>query len=429
MKVLWICNQCVPQIAEKLHIASSSKEGWLAGLFDALSKKPDRFNLGIAFPYPDNKDFDFDGISAFGFVEDTTRPENYDEAVTERMKQIMNAFRPDVVHVFGTEYAHTLSVARALDCPEKLLIGFQGVCTALAENYLVGVDEEWINSTTLRDILKDDTLPKQKEKFERRAEHEKEAILLAGYTTGRTRLDSKYSDFLNPDAKYLPMNETMRSTFYDGRWNAEKIKKHSIFVSQCDYPIKGFHILIKALELVRRDYPDVTVRVAGNTITGVGGIKKKVLISTYGKYLKELMHKTKTSDCIEFMGYLSAEEVKRELLSCSLFVLPSVMENSPNSLAEAMLLGVPCVASNVGGVSDILSPERDGILYEGNDPGNLATAIRKMFEMVDANDRILSDMLDAATSDARARHDGNRNAETLCSIYETIVQRQERTER
>ena len=87
--------------------------------------------------------------------------------------------------------------------------------------------------------------------------------MLAGYTTGRTRLDSKYSDFLNPDAKYLPMNETMRRTFYEGRWNAEQIKKHSIFVSQCDYPIKGFHILIKALELVRRDYPDVTVRVAG----------------------------------------------------------------------------------------------------------------------------------------------------------------------
>ena len=50
MKVLWICNQCVPQIAEKLNIPGSNKEGWIAGLFDAVIQSSDRFALAIAFP-------------------------------------------------------------------------------------------------------------------------------------------------------------------------------------------------------------------------------------------------------------------------------------------------------------------------------------------------------------------------------------------
>jgi len=52
-------------------------------------------------------------------------------------------------------------------------------------------------------------------------------------------------------------------------------------------------------------------------------------------------------------------------LRSGLYVCCSANENSPNSLGEAMLLGMPCVAANVGGIPDLFHGETDGILYEG----------------------------------------------------------------
>jgi glycosyltransferase involved in cell wall biosynthesis len=424
MNVLWVCNQCVPQIADELHIPSSSKEGWLSGLFDALMSEEGKFYLGLAFPHTENKDFVQEKVAAFGFAEDTTHPENYDEQVTVRLKEIIDQFKPDVVHIFGTEYGHSLSAAKALNDPSRLLIGFQGVCGALADAYLTGVDEEWVTKTTLRDSLKDDNLKLQQEKFMRRAEHEKEAAALAGYLAGRTRLDREYAAKYNPDAEYVVLNETMRGTFYTGEWEKDKAVPQRIFVSQCDYPIKGFHIMIKALAELKKKYPDAHIRVAGNTITGVGGIKKKILISTYGKYLKHLMKETGTEKSIDFLGTLNAEQMKEEYLSCSVFVLCSVMENSPNCLGEAMLLGTPCVASNVGGVADILEHERDGILYDDCNPDNLCTAIAEVFEDEAKGGEKMKAYGEASKEDARRKHNAKSNADALIDLYETIVQRQ-----
>lgn len=425
MNVLWVCNQCVPQIAGKLNIPGSNKEGWVAGLFDAVMSKKAEFTLAIVFPYGENKDFTETNPVAYGFAEDTAHPETYDENVTKRLKEIIDKFRPDVVHVFGTEYGHTLSAARAVDHPSKLLIGFQGVCEALANAYLTGVEKEWITKSTLRDSLKEDNLKRQQEKFILRAQHEKEAVEKAGFLAGRTRLDKQYSESHNPKAEYVVLNETMRSTFYTGEWEKEKAVPHRIFVSQCDYPIKGFHVMIKALGELKKKYPDVHIRVAGNTITGVGGIKKKILIPTYGKYLKHLMKETGTEGAITFLGQIDAGRMKEEFLSCSVFVLPSVMENSPNCLGEAMLLGTPCVASNVGGVADILSPERDGILYEDNDPMKLSLAIESVFADEESNGERTKIFSANSREDARAKHNAKTNAEALMNIYETMVQRQD----
>ena len=423
MKVLWICNQCVPQIAEKLNIPGSNKEGWIAGLFDAVIQSSDRFALAIAFPYEEDREFADEKHRVFAFAADISHPENYEERVTDRLRDIIESFQPDIVHIFGTEYGHSLSATKALNDPSKLLIGFQGVCGALAEAYLVGVDAEWIHKTTLRDLLKKDNLVLQQNKFKLRAEHEKEAICLAGYLAGRTRLDKEYAQKINPDAEYVVLNETMRSVFYTGEWEKDKAVSHRIFVSQCDYPIKGFHIMIKALAELKKKFPDAHIHVAGNTITGVGGIKKKLLISTYGKYLKHLMKKTGTENSIIFLGRLDAERMKEEYLSSSVFVLPSVMENSPNCLGEAMLLGTPCVASNVGGVSDIC-PSSDGWLYEDCDPDKLAMSIQQVFQDLEAGGRECINKSQKAKEDALARHSAKANYNSLLEIYTHIYDSQ-----
>ncbi|MBR4580402.1 MAG: glycosyltransferase family 4 protein [Lachnospiraceae bacterium] len=428
MRVLWICNQCVGQIAEKLNMPGSNKEGWLNGLFDALSAKDLQMDLGLCYPAEANYINIVDDHDVFAFEEDTAHPEIYDPKMEGRFAEIFEEFKPDIVHIFGTEYAHTLAAVKALKNPAKVVIGFQGVCNALAKEYLTGVDEEWISKNTFRDSLKSDNMEAQKKKFELRAKNESDAIALAGFVTGRTRLDREYTGKLNPDAKYMFLNETMRSIFYEDEWDAEDATKHGIFVSQCDYPIKGFHILIKALGILKDEYPDLSVRVAGNTITGVGGLKKKILIPTYGKYLNELMKEEGVQDMVHFLGPVSAEEMKKEYLSCSVFVLPSVMENSPNCLGEAMLLGVPSVASNVGGVPDIMSPEC-GILYDNNDPRLLADAVREVFRDLEEGGKVTKERTGKSRQSAREKHDKDTNVKRLLEMYQEIYQNREELER
>ena len=117
---------------------------------------------------------------------------------------------------------------------------------------------------------------------------------------------------------------------------------------------------IKALGIVKKYYPEATAYVAGENIFAS---RHPFLRSAYAAYIGRLIRENGLSGKIIFTGPLSAPQMKERMLKSNAFVLPSSIENSPNSLGEAMLLGVPCIASNVGGVADMLTPNLEGYLY------------------------------------------------------------------
>ena len=59
--------------------------------------------------------------------------------------------------------------------------------------------------------------------------------------------------------------------------------------------------------------------------------------------------------------------------------MPSTIENSPNSLSEAMMIGIPCVFSAVGGIKSVISNEMYKNMYQYDDPVVLASYIEKVF--------------------------------------------------
>ena len=73
-------------------------------------------------------------------------------------------------------------------------------------------------------------------------------------------------------------------------------------------------------------------------------------------------------------------EMKEQFLKCSVFVCPSVIENSPNSLGEAMLLGVPVAASRIGGIPDMVSENKDGVLFEKGNVDDIVKAILQIWD-------------------------------------------------
>ena len=79
------------------------------------------------------------------------------------------------------------------------------------------------------------------------------------------------------------------------------------------------------------------------------------------------------------LGKLSEEEMKQQFLKSNVFVCASVLENSPNTVGEAMLLGVPVVASRAGGIPDMITDGSEGLLFETGNPADLASAVDKVF--------------------------------------------------
>ena len=135
--------------------------------------------------------------------------------------------------------------------------------------------------------------------------------------------------------------------------------------------------------------------------------------SAYGKYLKKLISSNKLRKKVTMVGTLSCEEMKSRFLKSSIFVCPSVVENSPNSLGEAMLLGVPVVAANAGGIPDMIVDGRDGIIFDNMDYRKLADAILQMWD----EPVIAAVYGDNASKHAAETHNADANYKRLLEIY------------
>lgn len=433
MKVLWICNIMLPAIAKHLNLPFSNREGWLTGIYERfINQENNEIELGICYPIPDKTNkpqktsiknstskatpiFYIGRTKCYAFQENLERPEHYDDNLEIQIKGIINDFQPDIVHIFGTEFPHARALIRVWDKPHKTLLGIQGLCYKIAEVYTQGIPNKVVNRVTFRDWLKRDSLRQQQAKFILRGQNEKEVIMASGHITGRTNFDREGTASINPDAKYHRMNEIMRDNFYSGRWEIEHCEPGSIFLGQGDYPIKGFHLMLEAMPLIAKIRPDVRLYVAGNSIVNYTSWKDKIKISSYGKYLHDLMIQYQLTDKVILLGKLSAEAMKARFLRSSVFVCPSIIENSPNTVAEAMLLGVPVVAAAAGGIPDMVADGREGFLFE---PGNIAALAEAVGKAWDKD--IAGIVSEGAAKRAAEAHNPNTNYERLMEIYHEI---------
>ena len=443
MKILWLCNIMLPVVAEHLKQTPSNKEGWLTGLSSRILQdaQENQIELGVCFPTGENLAYfgqkiavqlpaDAQGrrktarISAYGFREDVMDAEHYDAKLEERFREIVAAFEPDVVHCFGTEYPHTLAMVRAFGRPERTLIGIQGLCTVYARHYRADLPDRVWKHTSFRDLVKRDSLQQQQIKYVLRGKYEVDAIREVGHVTGRTDWDRKYTHEWNPKAAYHFMNETLRSNFYDGKWEPAHCEKHTIFLSQGDYPIKGLHYMLRAMPEILRNYPDASIAVAGNSIIktalepGMDGIKGRLKLESYGQYILELIKQTGMTGKVRFLGRCTAQQMKEQYLKANVFVCPSSIENSPNCVGEAMLIGVPTVCANVGGISSIFQNEQDGLLYPAGNVEALAAAVCRMF----SDENFVGRATIAARVHARMTHNPEKNYLRLMDIYSTIME-------
>lgn len=411
MKLLWLCNMAPSAVQEK--ISGKAKGGlWVDHVLSDLRQQD--LEIRILCPGKGEKGTLDEGCSFATFSEGL--PYVYLPELEKLFQEELKAFQPDVIHVWGTEYGHTLAMVNAAEQAgmlEHLTVSIQGLCSVYAGHYAEGVPFDVQRRSTFRDRIRRDNIRSQQEKFALRGKLEAEALQKVRHVIGRTAWDEACACQINPEAQYHFCSETLREPFYEGQWDYQRCRRHRIFASSCVYPIKGFHYLLEAFGEVVKTYPDATLAVPGRSFLTVDSLHR----SGYQKYLADLARRYGVEDKIEFLGSLSAEGMKAAFLEANVFVLPSTIENSPNSLGEAMLLGVPCVASDVGGVTTMMVHGREGYIYQSTAPYMLAYYIKTVF----AQQERAETLGHAAKEHACRTHDPERNLQDLLEIYRSLA--------
>lgn len=393
--------------------------GWVENLLTSLKEK--EVVVTYVFVTGDTNEIikrKIDKINYIAVPETDGKLEEKELLFESIFKNILEETKPDLVHIIGTEREYNYSMFKAFNNPLKTIISLTGLITFCASNYLAGIDEKELKKRSIGDVLRNWGPLIEQKCFHEASVFEQKLLKEAKHVFGRTTWDRNCSFSMNPSIDYISCGEVINPIFSEKKWNLENCEKHSIFVSQASYPLKGFHFLIKALPIILKKYPDVKVYVAGYNMFDSSSLIAKIKRSTYGKYLLKLIKQEKIQkSTISFVGYLNPESMLNMYLRSNVYVLSSSIENSPNSLGEAMMLGVPSVASRVGGVPDIIENEKNGLLYPFDNYFYLAGQILKIFDDSDFA-RTISEN---AKSKARTFFNKEEVIDKTFSTYEKLL--------
>jgi glycosyltransferase involved in cell wall biosynthesis len=417
MRVLWITNTIFPAACKELGISLPFVGGWMYSGMEHLVKTYKNIEIGVASLYSGRslKTIHSGGVTYFLLPRSTSKY-LYDQKLEAHWSEVQMLFKPDLVHIHGSEYPYGLAYVNACG-RENVVVSVQGLVSVIERYYLGGIEEKDLNrNKTLRDWVKHDSVLQQRLRMQKQGEYEKLLIGKIHHVIGRTSWDKAHVRALNSGAYYHFCNETLRNEFYKHKWQQNTCKKHQILLSQSYYPLKGLHQVIKALPLILKYYPDTKVVVTGDDFIQN---KKAWRMKGYAKYIRTLMKNSGVEGKIIFTGVLPEKEMCEKYLESNVFVCPSSIENSSNSIGEAQLLGVPCVASFVGGTADMITHEETGLLYRFEEVEMLAEAVFRIFSDADLA-RLLSENGIIA---ARQRHDRQQNVENLYTIYQEVCRK------
>ena len=410
MKIVWLINIMLPSVAEKLGEKINNSGGWMVTLAREL---PEEHDLAICYPDAENRMLEHSKVRYYGCRN--TDFKNDISVMTERFESILRKENPDVIHIWGTEhlqsYAMTLA-AKNVGMTKNVVVSIQGLVSVYAEHAMAGLPWTAQCIPSLRDVFRKDSLIAQQKSMKWRGEFEKETLKNVEHVIGRTSWDYICARNINPELNYHFNNEILRKSFYDNQWKLEKCEKYSIFVSQAQVPIKGFHFVIEAVALLKEKYPEIKVYVAGNR----NPLDHSWKAMGYPKYLYKLAKEKNVADKIIYTGSLDEQKMCQQYLNAHIFVSASSIENSPNSVGEAMLLGVPTIATYAGGTKDILNEQSEGFLYQYDAPYMLAGYIERIF----SDEHLALEFSQAARKHAQHIHEKTGNYQELINIYSVV---------
>jgi len=415
LKILWLSN--TPANGIEIINGAGVYGGWLSSLDCALRSKVE---LSVAFYFARFMEpFQHKGVNYYPICKKKWRLNIIKNKLFNRLveKEELNIYldiirkvQPDLIHIHGTENTFCCIIG-VTNLP--VLVSFQGSCTLIAHKYFSGIEK------TFSYCRNNDLWPPYKLIFNKSyhqiykyyivptAIRERKYLRHCKYTIGRTDWDRRITRVLAPQSKYFHNDEILRKSFYKNEWRKTNIGKTIIHTTCSDAFFKGFETICHALSELHIYGWDIEWRVAG--------LSEKSLLN---KIVKKKLLESYPSKGLIFLGTLNEEELVKKMLEADIYVMPSHIENSPNNLCEAMILGMPCITTNAGGSSSLLKDQEEGLIIQDGDPWSLAGAILELIQ----NPEQAIIFGKNARRRAIHRHDHQKIVDDLLDIYNKITE-------
>lgn len=418
MRVLWFSN--TPSLAwEHLTGKPGVGGGWIESLEKHILESSD-IDLAVAFPWKVDKldTFQLENRKYYAFPD---LPRGKWERMWRRMRNqiqpieeveffrhIIKEFKPDLIHIFGSERNYGLVIPE-FNIPNILY--FQGNLSVYTYRWFQDITKEELwKFNSLGEKLTGRTWMHKYWRYLKAAEREREIFSNTQYVIGRTDWDRRVSKALAPQAQYFHCDAIMRSSFYTGeekRWEVHTREKLVILTTIISHPYKGMGALFDTMATLKAkaDFP-IEWRIAG-----VADDDKIVKIIKKGRGLDP----DKLN--IKLLGRKKPNELVDELIHADIYIHPTNIENESNAIIEAQLVGTPVIGTYAGGVATTIEDKVNGILVQDKDPYAMAGAILELYH----DKEFCQQMSINAMRMSRERNDPLTVFKTLMNIYTDIL--------
>ena len=416
MKVLWFTVS--PSLAASYLNMPGVGRGWIESL-QAKIKCTEGIDMAVAFIHGKKElnKFNYENTTYYAMPSKGGRLSKFidrqftrlhDSELIEYCIKVVNDFKPDIINIFGTEDGFGL-VSDKIKVP--VVIHLQGLLTVYEKKWFPpGISRlNILNSTDIGNVVRANTLLHQYRYFKKAAYREQKIFQANKYFLGRTDWDKRVSSVLSPQSDYFFSSEILRSEFYSYTWE-KKNQKTRTFVSTIQANIyKGLETVLECAILLKEvNEFDFNWFIAGiskeDTIVRI--FEKKI-----GKKFKDFN--------VLLCGKLKADDLIKIQLTADVFLHPSHIDNSPNSICEAMVLGMPIIATYTGGTGSLLLDKKEGILIQDGDPYSMAGAVLELMK----NPDYAAELGRNARIRAVKRHNPDEIVNNLLNIYSEVISR------
>ena len=412
MRILWYTN--TPCLYKQNNAYNGG--GWLSSLEREIIKHKE-VKLGIAFSLDDETEkITENGVTYYPLrinkhslwkkvkacfcstdklINDERKRYSYYE---KEIKKPINDFKPDIIIVFGSEMPFGL-VAGVTKIP--VILHIQGVLNPCYNAFLppfVSWTDFIKSAHGIKDGLQRLVTRKQ---WLASCEREKEILGRVKNYFGRTDWDYRVCQMMHPGANYFYASEVLRPIFYQS--TERDLPNKLTIVTTISSPLyKGYDLVLKTAMMLKTKGVDFVWKCFGN-------INPSVVEKQLGMNHKDIN--------VSLCGVASAEQLRDEISKATVYVHTSYIDNSPNSLCEAQILGCTPIATYVGGVPSLIKNGETGYLVPANDPYQLAFLLEDLFLNPEKNLAIGK----AAKEVAVVRHNPNQIVDKLLNDLQSLL--------
>jgi len=358
---------------------------WVSSLAKSLQRSGD-VDITILNYQPrlaqDEITFEKDGIE-FVFLKTPTPKVDYLTMYKKRIRIMrkyvqsrMSEF--DIIHVHGSEHQYEV-VVHDLDIP--VVLSMQGILTEYIKhikNRSSYTYVSWLLSS----------------------KYEKNYMSKVNDFMCRTTFDEGFVKKHNPAARVHENWEMLREPFFKDLYSTEQ--KTIMHIGGTN-PLKGMSLMLQAYDKVRTLF-DIRLKLVGKADADI--IEQIMLHHDLNHF---------TLDDIDIVGMQDANGVARCFSESYMLVHPSLIDNSPNSICEAQVAGLPVVATNVGGVGSLIEHGQTGLLVN-TEPTSIANGILELLK----NKALHQQISESGREMARERHDPKRIHQRTIDIYQQV---------